>query len=947
MDRRALKELREAPWRSVDEMRAFVASAGSIGRRDVEHLVGALTDPKLDKAGPLHKNRCTAFKNICLGSADPSFFAPIARGVGEADPLLRRALLTILPSVNDVSHHGVLCEQLGSNDQEVREEVAEVLREIAGPSALREFAQLVQRPAFPGRREALEIMVPKARHRALDLIEAVLASGTTPDRLRAVELTGDPEVMKGDIEKAIRVVFSAVDDKDPRVASAAFAAFSHLADEDRFVETLQPKLADPYVNPVLVEALGHVKTKRTADLLTERLRRGPAAVQLAAVSALRAIGSDHVLKGLVEALHLDDPVVRRNASDALTDLGTAGEVDLSKLLLELLASPLPHVRRTASQLAATVKSGTDLTKDLLSALRDESWWVRERVLDAIVELGLPELANGLVEFLDDENPVIRRYAVFGLLRLRDAATLGAILRTAVADPDWWVREQAVQAIGALGDERAIPYLEVLINERPDLRVAVLDALADLGAEDVLLGLGDLTASDDAAVRFAMIEHLSKLEGGKQALFYVQACTSDEDARVAALARSLLDRWQVDEDDDAAAVGLLDRLLVATMRHGADDLILGPGRRPYVKHLGQVTPISKGVIDVDEMEKMLLPILSKIQRAALEDGEDVDLSYDVPGFEVRYRINVFRQLTGLSAVFRRIHQVVPKLEELGLPDVVKSFADYPNGLVLVGGPTGSGKSTTLAALIDYVNTHQGHHIVTIEDPIEVVHAQRQSLVNQREVGTHAPSFAAALRATLRQDPDVILVGELRDRETIEFAVNAAETGHLVFATVHTTSAATSLDRLIHACEAARQPVIRSMLAESLRAVLCQQLLRTKDGTGRRVLACEILISNEAISNLVRKDKSFQLPSVLMTHADEGMRLMDDDLKRLVQEGTVDANDALLKALDKIAFSEFLEGLAKGEAGRRDSIIPGAPTRSSPPPATSSIPPVLAPTGTKVR
>jgi len=932
--RKQLREMRDAPWRSVDELRAFVEEVVPASKRDVQALLEVLLDPSVDAAGPFHKNRCSALKNICLASADPSLFVPLARALERADPMLRRAIAAALPKCNDVGRHDVLCEVLGSSDPDARAVAAAVLEPIAGPSALRVLTQLVSRPAFGGRREALDVLVPKARHRALDLIEAVLRHGNTPDKLRAVALVGDPKAMSGGLERAIGVVFGAVDDRDPRVAQAAFDAFARLADEDRFVEALASRLESPDVSPVLVEALGAVKSERTAKLLTTRLRRGPVPVQLAALRALEQIGGDRVIDGLVEALHQEDPTVRRTASEALTQLGRSGTVDVARLLLRLLASPLPHVRRAAAQLAPTTTETTDdLTRELLGALRDEDWWVRERVLDAIVEMGFAALADGLVELLADPSPVIRRYAVYGLLRLQDPATLGAMLRTAVTDDDWWVREQALLAVGELRDERAVPYLEMLVRERPDLRVACLEALGGLGAERELLALAELTSDEDAAVRLAMVETLGRLRRGREASFYVQACVHDDEPSVAQAARKILERWQVAAESDDAAVGLLDRLLVAASRKGADDLLLSPGRPPYVKHLGSVTPISKGTVSPLEMERMLIPLLTETQRAQLEEGGDVDLSYDVPGFDLRYRINVFRQLPGLSAVFRRIHQHVPKLDELGLPDVVKTFADFPNGLVLVGGPTGSGKSTTLAALIDYINTHHGRHIVTIEDPVEVVHPQKESLINQREVGTHAPTFAAALRATLRQDPDVILVGELRDRETIEFAVNAAETGHLVFATVHTTSAATSLDRLIHACEASRQPVIRSMVAESLRAVLCQQLLRRSDDEERRVLACEVLLNNDAVSNLLRKDKAFQLPSVMTTHAEVGMQLMDDHLVRLVKTGTVDPQDAMMKALDKAAFAAALDALREGKEAQR-SLRPPPSTTQAPPPRSGA-------------
>lgn len=914
----------------------FVDRVGAVDRRDVGSLLELLTDPKLD-AGPQHQNRCSAFKTLCLRAPDPSFFEPIVGALGRADPLLRRAMVAILPKVNDVDRHDLLCAQLGSADREVRRDVAAVLDAVAGPSALRELTKLASRPSFPGRRDAIEVMVPKARHRALELLRAVLEHGTMPERLRTLELLGDRELMGGDLGGAVEAVVGVLDDRDPRIAEAAFKAFAGLADETTFFEALEPRLHAEDVSPVLVEALGHFPTRRSADLLTARLRRGPAVVQLAAIRALRKIATDDVVAGLVEALHLEDQALRRNAQDALQELGESGAVDLAKLLLMLLASPLPHVRRAASSLAGAVKGGTPLTHQLLAALRDEDWWVRERVLDAIVELGLPQLADGLVEFLGDERPEIRRYAVFGLLRLRDAATLGAMLRTAVVDPDWWVREQAVQAVGVLGDERAVPYLEALLVERADLRVATIEALGLLHADESLLNRAELTADPDPAVRLAMLEALAKLDRGQKASFFVQACTNDEEPRVAKVAREILDRWKLATDADASAsVGLLDRLLVATARHGADDLMLAPGRAPLVKHLGEIQPITRGVLDEAEMERMVLPVLSTVQREALANGHDVDLSYDVPGFDLRYRINVFRQLSGLSAVFRRVRQDLPGLDALGLPEVVKRFADYPNGLVLVGGPTGSGKSTTLAALIGYINEHLGRHIVTIEDPIEFVHPQRESLVNQREVGSHAPSFAAALRGTLRQDPDVILVGELRDRETIEFAVNAAETGHLVFATVHTTSAATSIDRLIHACEPSRQPVIRAMLAESLRAVLCQQLLRSRDGSGRRVLACEILVSNDAVANVIRKDKAFQLPSVITTGGAQGMRLMDADLAALVRSGAVDPDDAMLKAQDKAAFAELVAALEEG----RSAPMPVAASRSSLPPRAASVAPPKA-------
>ncbi len=931
VDRKSLRALRDAEWASVDDLREFVEGVLPLAKRDVEKMLEVLLDPKIERVGPRHKNRCAVFKTAVTRSAQTAFFSPLAQAIVPGDPMLRAVIVELLPRMNDTGRHDDLCVALGDKDPKARAAAAQALGEVGGPTALKSLTELARSPGFMGRREALDVMIPKARHRALELIVAVAERGTTPERVYALGFLGDPELMSGALEGAIEAALALVESPERRVSEAALRAFAALAEGDRFLDAIAGRVLEPDVSPTIVEAIGHVRSPRAVQMLKARLRIGPPSLQLAAVRALGRIATDEVVGPLVEALHLPDGPARRAASEALFALGSRDDIDLARLLVTLLKSPHAHVRAAASQIASTVKRATeDLVRQLLATLRDESWWVRERVLDALVEMRLPSLTRSLVEYLSDENPVIRRYAIYGLLRMGDRAALGAILTTAVSDDDWWVREQAIQATAELGDLRAVEYLLAIVEHRPDLRVASLEALEGLGAEDELLKLAELASDDDPAVRLSIVTALGRIDRGREAAFYVQACRDDPEPVVARAARELLDRWDVGGEDEGATVGLLERMLVAAARREADDLLLAPNRPPYVKDQGQVSPISKGLLSAEEMQKMIFPLLTPQQRDRLAAGADIDMSYEVPGFGIRFRINVFRERNGLAAVFRRIQTEVPHLDALGLPEVVRGFADYPNGLVLVGGPTGSGKSTTLAALIGYINQHSGKHIVTIEDPIEMVHPQSASLINQREVGTHAPSFAHALRAVLRQDPDVLLVGELRDQETIEFAVNAAETGHLVFATVHTTSAALSVDRMIHAMPAARQPLIRSMLAESLRAVVCQQLLRRSDRPGKRVLACEVMINNHAVSNLIRKDKSFQIPSVILTHADEGMQLMDDHLQKLVASKVISPEDGLLKALDKHAFRAFVDALEAGDP----SAATIRATASVPPP---SIPP----------
>jgi len=272
------------------------------------------------------------------------------------------------------------------------------------------------------------------------------------------------------------------------------------------------------------------------------------------------------------------------------------------------------------------------------------------------------------------------------------------------------------------------------------------------------------------------------------------------------------------------------------------------------------------------------------------------------------------------VLRTVKNDIRSLEALALPAVVATFADYSNGLVLIGGPTGAGKSTTLAALVDHINRHQARHIVTVEDPLEVIHRPLKSLLTQRELGAHTRSFKVALRSALRQDPDVILVGELRDLETIAFAVSAAETGHLVFGTVHTTSADATIDRLLNVFGARQQGQVRGMLAESLRAVTSQYLLPTPQG-GERLPAVEVMINNDAIQSLIRKGKAFQIPTVIATSRDQGMQLMDVDLIRLAKAQSVVLEDAYAKSVDKRAFEAAL-GLPPSETGEMNPQVAGS-------------------------
>lgn len=348
---------------------------------------------------------------------------------------------------------------------------------------------------------------------------------------------------------------------------------------------------------------------------------------------------------------------------------------------------------------------------------------------------------------------------------------------------------------------------------------------------------------------------------------------------------------------------IDSFFKYLIENGGSDLHLSVGSKPRIRKHGELEVLDAPILTNELLKDLLFEILTEEQKKVFLQTKDIDFAYEIPDI-ARFRVNFFVQKRGLGAVFRLIPAKILSFEELGLPKQIIKLAELNRGLVLVTGPTGSGKSTTLAAIIDYINRTRKDHILTIEDPIEFVHTNKGCLINQREVKSHTSSFASALRAALREDPDVILVGEMRDLETIELAITAAETGHLVFGTLHTSSAAKTVDRIIDAFPAGQQAQIRTMLSESLKGVVAQQLLKRADKKGR-VAALEILFVNMAIANLIREGKTFQIPSMMQMAKAEGMQLLDQSIMEFLMQKIITPEEAYLMANDKKAFEKFLK------------------------------------------
>jgi twitching motility protein PilT len=347
---------------------------------------------------------------------------------------------------------------------------------------------------------------------------------------------------------------------------------------------------------------------------------------------------------------------------------------------------------------------------------------------------------------------------------------------------------------------------------------------------------------------------------------------------------------------------IDAFLKLGLAQGCSDVHLAVGVPPMLRMNGDLMPIKFRDLGENELESYVTEILTKTQAEHFQQGHDIDFSY-VSEDGGRFRVNVFRKETGVGATFRSIPSEIPSIDRLNLPPIVRKLCDYHQGMILVTGSTGTGKSTTLASMIDLLNTNRRLNIISLEDPIEFVHRSKNSQVIQRELGTHLPTFAEGVRAAMREDPDVILVGELRDAETISMAMTAAETGHLVLGTLHTTSAVKTIDRIIDALPVEEREQTKSFLAQSLIAVITQVLVKSADARGRRAI-CEVMVMTKAIAKLIMTDQTHQVPSQLQTGRDYGMQLMDMALLQAIKAKEIDPDDAFAYATDKRQFQNFV-------------------------------------------
>ncbi len=613
-------------------------------------------------------------------------------------------------------------------------------------------------------------------------------------------------------------------------------------------------------------------------------------------------------------------MVQQKMAAALAQAAEQRPAEVVARLLPFVASDNPATRNTVLSILARTPDRNAVARQYIAFSRTLAGFVRDRALDALRTFG-DSFIEPVISLLDDEDQDVRAAAVQIASLIGDPRAVPGTIRL-LQDPDWWVRIAAADMLGHMKDPRAV---EPLINAiaDPEMKWGAIEALGRIGDPRALNALGRMLGDPLPDVRIEVMLALRNFQHPSIPQIIAKIAQTDPERSVRQKALDILEsQTAAAQTTDIASVRSaalqarseagepkLHTLLIATRNQSGSDFHLSVGQPPIVRLASELLRVNAPPFTPEETESMIREVLTEQQWSLLQQHFQLDFSYYIPNAG-RYRANVFYDHRGYHGVFRVIPERPPTIAELGLPSHLAEIADYHQGLVIVCGPSGSGKSTTLAALVNLFNETRSDHVITLEDPIEFVHPFKNCLINQREVGTHTVSYARALRAALREDPDVIVIGELRDNESVSLALTAAETGHIVLGTLNSTSAPKAIDRVISSFTIDEQPQIRASISESLKYIVAQRLLPAKEGR-RQVAAFEVLKGTPNIANMIRDEKTFQIYSAMQIGKALGMVTFDDALKDLLRKNEITAETAYLAAQKKEDFeslvpAEFIQG-----------------------------------------
>jgi twitching motility protein PilT len=811
----------------------------------------------------------------------------------------------------------VVLKRLADKSYETSQERDHLLAQLAASEGLRarDVAWMLFRPDRAYRDGALPVLKRLADPETVDVViaeckgkpEAAVraAAGSlftlgvpgTEQRLAEIAVHG-----KGEAQEVVRRLLL-----DAPVTAALAPVLWHLAGLGRVEDRV-----------AFLTRLASVPADAKALPRWHRLARDPEkAVREKALSALARLDPAGSVDLFVEQLPLVDYSTQQVLVDALTRAAAGKGAAFADRVLPLMASGDAGTRSVVLKILLGMPDRRDVVRRYIVFSKTLAGWARDRALESMRAFG-GDLLEPTVELLSDPDQEVRASAMLVAQSFEDARIVPATIGL-LKDPDWWIRISAAETLGRLKDPRGVsPLVEALGD--PETRWSAVEALGRIADLRAVPALSELLQDPAPEVRIEVIQALSHFEHPQMLDFVRNVAKQDTSravrARALEIARSMAERKQTKLSDEetlrqaahAARSGAgepkLNALLVATRNNGASDFHLAVGQPPVLRIAADLVRAQGEPYTPEQTEAMLREILSDAQWARLEKEKQLDFCHFIPTAG-RYRANVFVDQTGVNGVFRVIPERPPTIAEIGLPAHLAEIAEYHQGLVIVCGPSGSGKSTTLAALVNLFNETRHDHVITMEDPVEFVHPFKSCLVNQREVGRDTQSFARALRAALREDPDVIVIGELRDNESVSLALTAAETGHIVLGTLNSTSAPKAVDRILSSFPADEQGQVRAALSESLKFVVAQRLLPAKEAR-KQVAAFEVLRNTVAVANMIREEKTYQIPSAMQIGKSQGMQTFDDALRGLLAAGRITAEAAYRAAAKKEEFEALLAG-----------------------------------------
>ena len=791
------------------------------------------------------------------------------------------------------------------------------------------LAQVVAAEGLRAKDVSFMLFRPDRAYR--DAVVALLKRVADPETVDAVlaECKGKPEAA---VRAAAATLFTlGVPGTEQRLADIAV----HGKGEAQ--EIVRRLLLDAPVTPALEPVLWHLAAQgRVEDRLAfltrlasgtpdprslprwHRLARDPdRAVREKALAVLAQRDPAGQVDLFVEQLPLVDYSTQQVLVDALTRAAAGQGPAFADRLLPLMASGEAGTRSVILKILLGMPNRREVVRRYIVFSKSLAGWARDRALESMRAFE-NDLLEPTMELLQDPDQEIRASAMLVAQSFDDPRIVPATI-TMLKDPDWWIRITAAETLGRLKDPRGVlPLVEALSD--PETRWSAVEALGRIGDLRAVPSLSELLQDPAPEVRIEVIQALSHFEHPQMLAFVRNVAKQDPSRGVRArafeitcemAARSktpLADADALKQAALAAKSGAgeprLNALLVATRNNGASDLHLSVGQPPVLRLAADLVRAQGEPFTAEQTGAMVREILADAQWERLQKEKQLDFCHYIPTAG-RYRANVFVDQKGVNGVFRVIPERPPTIAEIGLPAHLSEIADYHQGLVIVCGPSGSGKSTTLAALVNLFNETRHDHVITMEDPVEFIHPFKSCLVNQREVGKDTRSFARALRAALREDPDVIVIGELRDTESVSLALTAAETGHIVLGTLNSTSAAKAVDRILSSFPAGEQGQVRAALSESLKFVVAQRLLPAKEP--RKQVACfEVLRNTVAVANMIREEKTFQIPSAMQIGRTHGMQTFDDALRGLLAAGRITGEAAYRAAAKKEEFEAFLPG-----------------------------------------